>query len=108
MQTVKRETTMPSLRLAVFLAAVSIAGVGFAGPASASCMTKAAEATAGDEKSAKWFALETMVQAVSWSLWPSFVANGTVPGYTIKDQKYRCNSGGAGVTCRGQATFCKS
>lgn len=90
------------------VALVSVAMFAVAAPASAECVTKAAEATAGDEKSAKWFALETMVQSVSWGLWPSFVANGSVPGYTIKNQHYRCNSGGGGVTCRGQASFCKS
>jgi hypothetical protein len=74
----------------------------------ASCVTKAAEATSTSEDSAKWFALETMVQAVSWGLWPSFVATGDVPGYKIKDQKYKCSKGGMGVTCRGQATFCKT
>lgn len=79
-----------------------------AGAAHAGCVTKAAEATAGDEKSAKWFALETMVQSVSWGLWPSFVANGSVPGYKITKQRYKCTPAGASVTCRGQATFCKT
>lgn len=105
MPTGKHETSMRVLASAAIVAGAMIA---VAVPASAQCVTKAAEATAGDEKSAKWFALETMVQSVSWGLWPSFVANGTVPGYTIKNQKYRCQSGGGGVSCRGQATFCKS
>jgi hypothetical protein len=72
------------------------------------CVKKAAEATSTTEDSAKWFALETMVQSVSWGLWPSFVATGDVPGYKIKDQKYKCTPGGMGVTCRGHATFCKA
>ena len=76
--------------------------------AHAGCVTKAAQATAGTEQSAKWFALETMVQSVSWGLWPSFVATGDVPGYTVKNKKYRCTSSGVSVTCRGQATFCKN
>jgi hypothetical protein len=71
------------------------------------CVKKAAEATSGTEDSAKWFALETMVQAVSWGLWPSFVATGDVPGYKITSQKYKCDKSGMGVTCRGWATFCK-
>ena len=74
--------------------------------ARAECVTKGAEATSTTESSAKWFALETMVQAVSWSLWPSFLATGKVPGYTIQDQKYKCTNGA--VTCRGRATFCKT
>lgn len=86
------------------VAAVAVAGM--SGAASAKCLKKAAEATAGDEKSAKWFALETMVQAVSWGIWPAFVADGSTPGYRITRQKYRCTGGGGSVTCRGQATFC--
>ena len=73
----------------------------------ADCVRKGAEATAGDEASAKWFALETMVQSVSWGLWPSFVANGSTPGYEITKQKYKCTKSGLSVTCRGAATFCK-
>lgn len=79
-----------------------------ASTAQAGCVTKAAQATAATEKSAKWYALETMVQAVSWSLWPSFLATGKVPGYAIRNQRYKCRPAGAMVTCRGQATFCKS
>lgn len=75
--------------------------------ASGHCVTKAAEATSGTEASAKWFALETMVQSVSWSLWPAFLQNGSVPGYKITSQKYRCTKSAGGVSCRGQATFCK-
>ena len=56
--------------------------------AKAQCVTKAAEATSGTAESAKWFALETMVQAVSWGLWPGFVATGQVAGYKIKSQKF--------------------
>ncbi|MEO1280624.1 MAG: hypothetical protein AAFV69_02695 [Pseudomonadota bacterium] len=76
--------------------------------AHAGCVTKAAEATSTDEKSAKWFALETMVQSVSWGLWPAFVASGSVPGYTITKQKYKCSPASAGTKCVGTATFCKS
>ncbi|MEL7047423.1 MAG: hypothetical protein AAFO75_00420 [Pseudomonadota bacterium] len=76
--------------------------------AQAGCVTKAAEASAGDEKSAKWFALETMVQSVSWGLWPAFVATGSVPGYAITNQKYQCSKSGLSVTCKGSAQFCKS
>lgn len=97
---------MPAkLRIAVIAAAVV---AGSAGLAEANCVRKGAEATAGDEKSAKWFALETMVQSVSWGLWPSFVANGSTPGYRITKQRYRCAKSGLGVTCRGAATFCKT
>ena len=93
-----------SLAIAALAAAAAVC---FATSASAECVTKGANATAGSAESAKWYALETMVQAVSWGLWPSYVANGSVPGYTIKDQKYVCNNDGGGVFCRGRATFCK-
>lgn len=74
----------------------------------AKCLNKAAVATAGSEKDAKWYALETMVQSVSWGLWPSFLADGSTPGWRITKQQYRCKSEGVGVTCRGQATFCEA
>jgi hypothetical protein len=75
--------------------------------ASAACVTKGAVATAESEKSAKWYALETMVQSVSWGLWPGFLSNGKVEGYAISNERYSCKPEGAGSTCRGQATFCK-
>ncbi|MCH9808731.1 MAG: hypothetical protein K0U74_13460 [Alphaproteobacteria bacterium] len=90
--------------------AVCVMALGFAfstAPAFANCVKKGAVATAESEKSAKWYALETMVQSVSWSLWPGFVANGEVAGYRIKSEKYRCQKEGAGTTCRGSAIFCK-
>ncbi|MGE0627825.1 MAG: hypothetical protein AB7O43_08355 [Hyphomicrobiaceae bacterium] len=75
--------------------------------AKGACVTKGAVATAGSESSAKWFVLETMVQAVSWGLWPGFLANGKVEGYKVSNEKYLCKPDGGNVTCRGRATFCK-
>ncbi|MFG3591015.1 hypothetical protein [Bradyrhizobium sp. RDI18] len=46
-------------------------------------MTKGAVATSTSADSAKWFAMETMVQNVSWGLWPGFLANGRVAGYKV-------------------------
>lgn len=86
--------------LALFLAVGTTA-------ASAECVTKGAVATSDSAKSAKWFALETMVQAVSWGLWPGFLSNGKVEGYNITNERYNCKPDGGSVTCRGQATFCK-
>ncbi len=74
--------------------------------ATAGCVTKGAVATAGSADSAKWYALETMVQAVSWGLWPGFVATNKVEGHTIKGEKYDCKPDGGQVTCHGRATFC--
>lgn len=79
-----------------------------ASAAHAGCVTKGAVATSTSADSAKWFALETMVQSVSWGLWPSFLADGSVPGYKISNQHYNCKPDGGSVTCRGQATFCKT
>jgi hypothetical protein len=75
--------------------------------AQAECVTKGAVATAGSADSAKWYALETMVQAVSWGLWPGFLANNKVEGYNVINEKYSCKPDGGQVTCRGRATFCK-
>jgi hypothetical protein len=77
-----------------------------AGAANAGCVTKAAVATSTSADSARWFALETMVQHVSWGLWPGFVANGDVTGYKVINTRYRCRPDGGMVTCHGRATFC--
>ena len=76
--------------------------------AQAQCVTKAANATSGSEQSAKWFVMETMVQAVSWGLWPGFLANNKVEGYKVSNEKYQCKPEGGQVFCRGSATFCKT
>jgi len=86
------------------LAAFTLAGAATA--SQAKCQKKAAVATSASEKGAKWFALETMVQSVGWGLWPSFIANGSTPGYRIANQRYRCKNNGGAVTCQGWATFC--
>ncbi len=91
------------------VAAAIVAGMLLcAGTASAQCVTKGANATAGSEASAKWFVMETMVQAVSWGLWPGWVANGKIAGYSVRSEKYECKPQGGQVFCRGRATFCKT
>ena len=87
----------------VLVAAIALAG----SAAQAACVTKGAVATSNDEKSAKWFAMETMVQSVSWGLWPGYVATSKVDGYRITGERYSCKADGGGVTCQGRATFCK-
>ena len=97
-----------SRAIAPVFAVCLVSSLGFgATAASAECVTKGAIATSSSADSAKWFALETMVQAVSWGLWPGFLSNGKVEGYNITSQKYNCKPDGGSVTCRGQATFCK-
>ncbi len=95
---------MKTIALACTLAAAVIS-LG-AGAANAGCMTKAAVATSTSADSAKWFAMETMVQNVSWGLWPGFLANGDVAGYKVTNKQYRCSPDGGMVTCHGRATFC--
>lgn len=75
--------------------------------AEASCVKKAARATAGSESSAKWFAMETIVQQVSWGLWPGWVVTGELPGYTVKKKFYKCKPEGSLYNCFAQATICK-
>lgn len=95
------------MRSGLKLAGVAlVAAMLSAGAANAKCLRKGAIATAGSEKSAKWFALETMVQSVSWGLWPSFLADGSTPGWKITRQRYKCKKDGGLVTCHGAATFC--
>lgn len=95
---------MKAVRIASLAVAATIAFG--ASAVSAGCVTKGAIATAGSEKDAKWFVMETMVQAVSWSLWPGWLSTGKVEGYSVSGERYRCNPDGGQVTCRGRATFC--
>ena len=95
---------MKSKILASALAAAAVCLSG--GAADAACTTKAAVATSTSAESARWYAMETMVQSVSWGLWPGFLANGDVAGYKVVNKKYRCSPDGGMVTCHGQATFC--
>lgn len=74
--------------------------------ASAGCITKGARATSDTEKNAKWYVMETMVQAVSWGLWPGWLANGKVEGYRVSGERYRCRPEGGMTFCEGRATFC--
>lgn len=89
------------------LAVGAVLAMAFAAPvAQAECVKKGAVATAGSADSAKWYALETTVQALSWGLWPGFLANGKVEGYSVSD-RYSCKPDGGQVTCRAAVTFCK-
>lgn len=92
-----------AVRCAAVLAAVVLAS----SAASAGCVNKAAKATAGSKESAKWFVMETMVQDVSWGLWPGWLATGKVDGYRVSRERYKCRPEGSMVHCHGRATFCK-
>ncbi len=91
--------SMAGLSLLLLLAANSASA--------SSCKTYGAKATAGSEKSAKWFVMETIVQQVSWGLWPGWVANGKTPGYKVRGKRFKCRKSAGGSTCIGQATFCR-
>lgn len=94
-----------SVKLAALAGAMLIASAApsFAG----SCVTKAAEGTGSDEKAAKFQVDEALLQAVDWGAWAAWMANGTTPGYNYGPRKYKCQKGGIGVVCRGQAKICK-
>lgn len=96
------------MRLAAMLSLGLLTNTFSAGDAVAACLTKGAVATSGTEASAKWFAMETMVQAVDWGLWPGYVATSTVAGYKVTGEHYRCRPDAGGVTCQARATFCKA
>lgn len=97
-----------SIRSKILGGCVAVAlSVALTGAASAACVKKSAQATSGSESSAKWFAMETMVQAVSWGLWPGWLATGEVSGYTVKNERYKCKADGGSTTCISWATFCK-
>ena len=91
---------------AAMMAVIALSVVGATGASAKDCVTKSAVATSGTADSAKWFALETTVQAVSWGLWPGFVSTNKVEGYTVAD-RYSCKPDGGQVTCNVTATFCK-
>lgn len=98
------------MRIKSLLAAGSLAGmiltVSSLG-ANAACVTKGATATSYSEASARWFVMETIVQQVSWGLWPGWVATGQLPGYQVKNRKYKCSKGSGTTKCTGRATICK-
>jgi hypothetical protein len=96
---------MKTISLACVTLGVALA-LGATGANAANCVRKAAVATSPTESQAKWFALETTVQAVSWGLWPGYVASSKVDGYSVSD-KYSCKPDGGQVTCHVDATFCK-
>lgn len=101
---------MLQLKSAIVVALVSAAALGGSvtiADAKGSCVVKAAEGTGSDEKAAKFQVDEALLQAVDWGAWASWMANGTTPGYDYGKRKYKCNKGGLGVVCRGQAKICK-
>jgi hypothetical protein len=71
------------------------------------CFNKAAEGTNTTEEGAKFQAHEAIFQAFDWGVWAAWMSNGSTPGYNVSKPKFRCQKGGLGYTCVGQATVCK-
>jgi hypothetical protein len=92
-------------KTSIFVASIVAAAMA-ATSASAGCYTKTAKATTDNEKDSKWYALETIVQAVDWGAWPGYVATGKPTGYVIKSQQYNCKPDGGQITCHARATLC--
>jgi hypothetical protein len=97
----RMKTSLMALAVASAVIALTVSGA-----SARDCVTKNAVATSATTDQAKWFALETTVQAVSWGLWPGFVSTNKVEGYNVSD-RYRCHPDGGQVTCHVTATFCK-
>lgn len=94
-----------------FIRVMAIAGAAVAlgaAPANAgSCFKKSAEGTGVTEKIAKFQVDAALLQATDWSIYFTYVASGTTPGYSFGPRTYKCSSGGVGTVCRGSATLCE-
>ena len=98
---------MPTKHLTrTLFAAVAAMPLVWSAGAEAGCVTKAAIATAPTKAQAQWFAMETIVQQVSWGLWPGWVATGEIAGHVVKRKKYSCKADGVGTTCKATAKIC--
>jgi hypothetical protein len=79
--------------------------------ANAACINKAGEGTNSTLDGAKFQAYEAVLQATDWGMWSQWMATsqkvGVAPGYTVKNVKSTCKSGGLGQSCIVQATLCK-
>jgi hypothetical protein len=86
-----------------------VGAMALAQPAAAAkeCFNKAAEGTNTTEEGAKFQAHEAIFQSFDWGVWASWMSNGSTPGYNVTKPKFRCNKGGLGYVCVGQATVCK-
>ena len=91
-------------RLALLAGLVGLAAV----PAEAkTCFTKAAVGNALTEGLAKFQVDAALLQATDWSIYFTYVASGTTPGYSFGPRSYKCAPGGVGWQCRGSAKLCK-
>jgi len=75
------------------------------------CINKAGQGTNTTEEGAKFQAYEAILQATDWGMWANWMVTsqkiGQAPGYTVSRVRFKCQPGGLGSTCVGQATLCK-
>ena len=75
------------------------------------CINKAGQGTNTTEEGAKFQAYEAILQATDWGIWANWMVTsqkiGQAPGYTVRSVRFKCQPGGLGSTCVGQATLCK-
>jgi hypothetical protein len=89
-----------------------VIALGAASPADArTCVNKAGQGTNTTEEGAKFQAYEAILQATDWGMWAAWMASsqkvGEAPGYAVNRVRFKCQKGGLGSTCVGQATLCK-
>ena len=62
----------------------------------------------GDPERTYQVVRKTFLQATDFSIYLTYVASGTTPGYTFGKRSYHCAPGSVmGWECRGSATLCK-
>jgi hypothetical protein len=99
---------MKFYRIAVAAAAVAAVTLSSGTPAEAGrCFKKAASGTGSSMSDAKFQVYEALLQSFDWSVWASYMATGSTPGYKVSPS-YTCSKGGLGFNCRGVATICKT
>jgi hypothetical protein len=97
-------------RVSVLTIATLIFAAAFAAvPAEAKqCFRKAAVGDALTQDLAKFQVDAMLLQATDFSIYLTYVASGTTPGYTFGKRSYHCAPGSVmGWECRGSATLCK-
>lgn len=99
-------TNFSHIAFAAALAAFAL-GSGTSAEA-ARCFTKAAVGTNTTMEGAKTQVYEALLQSFDWSVWASWMATGSTPGYKVGAPRYSCSKGGLGYNCKGVSTICKT
>lgn len=97
-----RRVPLLTITTVIFTAAFAAA------PAEAKqCFKKAAIGDALTQDLAKFQVDAMLLQSTDFSIYLTYVASGTTPGYTFGKRAYHCAPGAVGWECRGSATLCK-